>query len=176
MRLMTPGWVACFLAASLAACAATPDRFYNDRYSLGDTRLCRTFDKAARSGDGGFANDVQAELARRALSPERCRQLEHQQNVAIGAAAVVATAAVVLAHDNRHGGGGGGVVYVPPPIWITQPIVVAQPVIDDTEWDWDQFYRDGQLVWECRGVQTGRFAPPDQCAGLPMTDWRWPGK
>lgn len=158
-------WVAII---ALASCAASPERFYDDRYSLSDTRLCRTVNKAEKSSDGSFRDDALAERDRRRLSPERCHQLEVRQALAIGAVAAAATAVVVIAHNNRHSGGGGyagggGVAYVPPMVY-------------DTEWDWDQFFRGGQLVWECRGVQTGQFAPPENCLGLAMTDWRWPDK
>lgn len=173
MRSSLQRLVVLSVSLGLAACAASPGRFYKDRYSLGDTRLCRTAAKADKGTDAGFADDVRAEEARRGLSPERCHQLEVRQAIAIGAAAVVATAIVVATHDHRHGGGGGGggAVYVDTPVYA--PVYVPAY---DTEWDWDQFQRGGQLVWECRGVQTGRFAAPVNCAGLPMTDWRWPDK
>ena len=46
----------------------------------------------------------------------------------------------------------------------------------DYQWDWDAFYRDGRLVWACRGVQTGRFAELERCRGKPKNDSRWPTK
>jgi hypothetical protein len=47
----------------------------------------------------------------------------------------------------------------------------------DHEWDWDQFYHSsGQLVWACRGVQTGRFSELERCASKPQSDTRWPNK
>jgi hypothetical protein len=47
----------------------------------------------------------------------------------------------------------------------------------DYEWDWDAFYNEyRQLVWACRGVQTGQFSTDDKCAFKPKTDLRWPGK
>jgi hypothetical protein len=47
----------------------------------------------------------------------------------------------------------------------------------DRQWDWDQFYdRYGNLVWMCRGVQTGQFAEDDKCDGKYQTDRRWPRK
>ncbi len=161
------------MAACLAACAASPDRFYSNRYSLGDTRLCRTFDKADLTPDATFAADVQAEMARRGLSPQRCEQLEHHQNVAIGAAAVVTAVAVVALHDSHKNGGGPNVFVVPDPIYV-QGWERDRTV--DREWDWDQFYRGSELVWECRGVQTGQVAPAFHCDGMPMTDARWPAK
>jgi hypothetical protein len=47
----------------------------------------------------------------------------------------------------------------------------------DYEWDWDAFYNEyRQIVWGCRGVQTGQFAPEDKCAFKLKTDYRWPAK
>jgi hypothetical protein len=46
----------------------------------------------------------------------------------------------------------------------------------DFEWDWDAFYRNGNLVWVCRGVQTGQFAHHSHCQNKPQLDWRWPNK
>lgn len=54
----------------------------------------------------------------------------------------------------------------------------AGPVyLYDYEWDWDEFYNEQyQLVWACRGVQTGQFANQAHCTNLPRTDLRWPDK
>jgi hypothetical protein len=175
MKIWMRRLVAGMVTIGLVSCAASPTRFYGDRYSLSDTRLCRTVDKAAKGGDSGFLDDARAERDRRGLTAERCHHLEVRQVLAIGAVAAAATAVVIIAHNNRHGSGGGGgggsgsgsgsgsAVYVDATIY-------------DSEWDWDQFFRGGQLVWECRGVQTGQFAPPPNCFGLAMTDWRWPDK
>jgi hypothetical protein len=49
--------------------------------------------------------------------------------------------------------------------------------VTDYEWDWDEFYdQSGDLVWTCRGVQTGQFAEFERCSGRYQTDSRWPGK
>ena len=59
------------------------------------------------------------------------------------------------------GGGGGGGAYG----------------ASDYDWDWDQFYNQyGQLVWACRGIQTGQFAELHHCAYDVKVDTRWPGK
>lgn len=46
----------------------------------------------------------------------------------------------------------------------------------DFEWDWDAFFRNENLVWVCRGVQTGQFAHHSHCHNKPQLDWRWPNK
>ena len=45
----------------------------------------------------------------------------------------------------------------------------------DYQWDWDQQRNQyQQLIWICRGVQTGQYAEESRCSGLAQTDWRWP--
>ena len=39
----------------------------------------------------------------------------------------------------------------------------------DIDWAWD-------LVWHCRGIQTGQFAEHTKCAGKSKNDDRWPNK
>lgn len=46
----------------------------------------------------------------------------------------------------------------------------------DIDWAWDEFYNNGQLVWACRGKQTGEFANDYACAGKPKNDFTWPQK
>jgi outer membrane murein-binding lipoprotein Lpp len=53
----------------------------------------------------------------------------------------------------------------------------AQQARIDREWDWDQFYGpNNQLVWACRGVQSGQFADAAYCNYLMKVDFRWPDK
>lgn len=48
--------------------------------------------------------------------------------------------------------------------------------IEDTEWAWDQFYNDQyDLIWRCRGKQTGQFAPDQKCQWDIRADTTWPG-
>lgn len=50
------------------------------------------------------------------------------------------------------------------------------PQSQDHEWAWDQFYAQNyQLVWACRGIQTGQFAEESRCAYKTKFDSRWPG-
>ena len=47
----------------------------------------------------------------------------------------------------------------------------------DRYWYWDQFYDEyNNLVWRCRGSQTGKFAQSDKCSGQSKSDYRWPNK
>nr|WP_143028912.1 hypothetical protein [Massilia sp. PDC64] len=56
-------------------------------------------------------------------------------------------------------------------------VATAHNLINDFDWEWDQFYNSSyQLVWACRGVQSGQFADASRCAYKPQTDLRWPEK
>lgn len=46
----------------------------------------------------------------------------------------------------------------------------------DYDWDWDQFYHNGSLLWACRGIQTGQFAEQSRCQYKHQSDYRWPAK
>jgi hypothetical protein len=81
------------------------------------------------------------------------------KKVGIGLAVVAIGAA---AYYGSKGSGGGG--YAP-----------AQAA--DYDWDWDQFYNANyQLVWACRGVQTGQFSDESHCTYKAKIDSRWPAK
>lgn len=70
--------------------------------------------------------------------------------------------AVIIAAA-RHSGSGGG---------YSAPAFSA-----DTDWAWDEFYnKNRQLVWACRGIQTGEFALESHCFGKFKSDWQWPEK
>lgn len=150
----------------VSGCAVSSSEFYRQRLTMSNAQLCRTFasseDKVfqEQSVDNEiFANDVRVEINRRNLSHMECKQIVSGQNLAIGAGALLGAALIAVARRNGGGGGGGG------------------PAKYDTEWDWDEFYNGyHQLVWACRGVQTGQFADEYHCAGKLQTDNRWPGK
>lgn len=47
----------------------------------------------------------------------------------------------------------------------------------DYDWAWDEFYNEyRQLVWACRGKQTGQFAPEEKCMFKMRIDNTWPEK
>jgi hypothetical protein len=83
--------------------------------------------------------------------------VETLKKVGIGLALVAVGAAVY--YGAKKGGAGGQLAQV-----------------SDYDWDWDQFYQQGSLVWACRGIQTGQFADQSKCAYKAQTDFRWPGK
>ena len=81
-------------------------------------------------------------------------------NTILSVLAAVAVAAVA----RGGGGGGGGNSY-------------SNAAAVDSEWAWDQFYNEHyQLVWACRGIQTGQFADQWRCQYKSMNDLTWPSK
>jgi hypothetical protein len=46
----------------------------------------------------------------------------------------------------------------------------------DFDYAWDQFYHRSRLIWECRGVQSGKFVPLEFCAFKEKHDTQWPDK
>lgn len=59
---------------------------------------------------------------------------------------------------------------------VRQPVQQYQQQAVDYDWDWDEFYYNGNLIWACRGINTGRFAEQWRCASKVQTDFRWPAK
>lgn len=153
------------MAVMVAGCAITPERFESNKYSLDDVDVCRALETSGKAGDLAFVRSVADEYARRNLDPQRCSTLIETQNrnrVAAVAAVLLVGAAVAAA---RSGGGGS-----------PQPASYAPAGAVDYDWEWDQFYNSSyQLVWACRGVQTGQFAPEQRCAYKIKSDWKWPG-
>jgi hypothetical protein len=157
---------ASLLVSMLVGCAMSPAQFQQDRYTVGDARLCKTLKSAESSTDWQFMGDVQDEVKRRGLDAYRCEQIVRNQALAIGAGVLVAAAVVAAA---RSGGGGGAVA-------VGGGAGYAGANYD-YDWEWDQYYGAGYaLVWSCRGVQTGQFAEPYRCNGKMQTDWKWPAK
>jgi hypothetical protein len=152
-------WI--LVASIISGCAVSKGSFYQNRYAVSDTALCRTFIGGTGS-DYQFSKDVQAEVARRNLNYQSCQAKVKESNNLIGAAvvgAVVVGAAVAASKRGGGGGGGGGNSYA------------------ESGADWDAFYNQyGQLVWACRDIQTGRFTEAYNCAGKSQTDSRWPSK
>ena len=81
-----------------------------------------------------------------------------------GAAVAILGAVLLVAAASRSGSsGGGGGQY--------------NSDATDYDWAWDEFYNQSyQLVWACRGKQTGQFAMQDKCAYKPQNDFTWPAK
>lgn len=148
----------------LSACAITHDEFSRKRFSMADVDVCDAKVDAQKATNFAFQNEVNSELERRRLTTPVCEALlkKRSEQRAAAAAALLAVVAVAAIAANSKGGGGSG---------------YAAPAAYDTQWDWDQFYNDSwQLVWACRGVQTGRFAEQSRCAYKVQVDSRWPDK
>lgn len=142
----------------LVGCASTPTSFYKNRAAVGNTALCKTVRSGNAAKDPAFRGDVIAELERRGLTPNECDRLIRKQQAAI-AAAILAGAVVAIAAEGGGGGGGGG------------------SYVADYQWEWDEFYDQyGNLIWRCRGVQTGQFAEDSRCGYKVKSDWKWPSK
>lgn len=141
-------------AALLASCATAPKSFYANPSAVKDTPLCRAWLEA---GDPTYKRDTWAEIQRRGISQQDCKNKVNAETAAIAAIAVIGTATAVgiaSANGARFGGGGGGVYGVA----------------------WDQFYGQyGTLVWACRERATGQFADQYRCQGMAMNDMEWPG-
>lgn len=149
--------------ALLAGCASSPKHFAKHKESLTNLDVCRTWKSAASGRNADFLANVAAEADRRGLTAEQCADEIRKGNDAVTAAVVIlGVAAAVAAVAAGSRGGGYPNSYAP---------------TNDHEWDWDQFYTQNyQLVWACRGVQTGEFADAWRCNGKPKTDSRWPMK
>ena len=53
----------------------------------------------------------------------------------------------------------------------------SQYLPSDYDWDWDAFYDGyGNLLWRCRGIQSGQFANNSNCQYDYLDDDRWPNK
>jgi len=142
----------------LSGCSVSREEFYENRYTVSDTALCRTMGQVTDSEDVVFRQDVINEAARRGLSAARCEQMITDQNAAI-AIGVLGAIAIGAAAASNSGGGGGG---------------YSSPT--DYDWAWDQFQgQNGGLVWACRGRQTGQFAEQYRCASDVRSDYSWPG-
>lgn len=136
----------------LTGCATSKSTFYEAPTQVGTWSLCRTLGDALSSGDRLYADDVAREVASRGLSIEDCKT--RNMIVDVGVVSIVVLGVVAAAMTGGGGGGGG----------------------TDSSFAWDQFQaNNGQLMWACRGRQTGRFADQWRCSGLPMNDFAWPG-
>lgn len=147
------------MAVVMAGCAITPQRFEAEKYRMTELEVCQSAVDAYRGPDYSFRSSVEAEAARRGLTVERCKSLLEEDRSKKLAAAAVVLGVLAIAAAARGGGGGGGGAGAP----------------TDYDWDWDMFYNQyRQLVWACRGVQSGQFADNGKCAYKVKTDSRWP--
>lgn len=147
-------------AMLLCGCAVSSATFYKSRSTVSDLQLCRTVNSSAAKAEPQFRQDVARELVARGYTRELCQQLIDQENAkiasALGAAATVAASSYAAGSGYNSG---------------------YNPVPTDYSWEWDEFYNEYyQLIWRCRGVQTGQFAEDSRCQWKSKTDWKWPSK
>lgn len=159
-----------FMAAALTAsgCAMSPERFSQTRFSLNDTEVCRSARDANASRNSDFIQATQAELDRRSVMPQVCDQLIQEEDTrnAVTALAVIAIVGAAAVAANSSGVG-----------YASPSTSSAYSSASDYDWAWDQFYSASyELVWACRGIQTGQFANVDKCQYDSKIDSRWPAK
>jgi hypothetical protein len=150
-------WLTMF---AVGGCAITPRHFEQSREKMTDYQVCKAGSDADKSGNASFVGMVGAEWDKRSLTRTGCTALiaDEDRKAALVLAAVLIGAAAIAAA--KSGGGSPSASYA-----------------TDLQWDWDLFHdQHGQLVWACRGVQTGQFADVWRCNGLLRSDARWPGR
>jgi hypothetical protein len=151
----------------LSGCAGiSPQQFYQNPSAASDYEVCKSLTDQAGGRvpyDREFAYQLRMELKRRNVSEGSCPEVIQTRNnaVAAGIIGTLAVVAVVAAAKNGGGGSADASSYAP---------------TSDYSWEWDEYYRNGVLVWSCRGVQTGQFADNYRCANKAQIDWKWPSK
>lgn len=102
--------------------------------------------------------DLDMKVAREVVQARQAAEAQRQQNAAAGLAGLALLGAAAAGGSRGLGALGQGMQGT------------------DYDWAWDQFRNDyGQLVWGCRGVQTGQFADLSRCSAKPRADYMWPG-
>ncbi|MEQ1955999.1 hypothetical protein [Mesorhizobium sp. CN2-181] len=144
-----------FAVAISSGCSTTTAPSQAQLTSKSTNELCRAL---VTTNDQVYIQKVVALLVKRGANAEKCKRLIEGDNAVwagIAVAGVGVAAGAVAANNPGYGG------YYP-----NQPYGVA----------WDAFNNQyGQRVWRCRDRATGRFVSDYNCAGLPMTDYAWPG-
>src|SRR5690606_21767936 len=107
--------------------------------------------------DYQFKISLKRELESRGYSLLDCKKIMDDRHSAIAIGAILGAALIAV---SQSGGGGSG--YAP---------------VSDYDYAWDQYYNQyGQLVWACRGKQTGQFSYLENCRYKPANDYTWPSK
>lgn len=147
----------------LSGCAISPQQFAAQRETLRPDEICRGRSAAVKNGDYVFVQAIDEELSTRGIPPGDCPAIIEKASQQASAAAALILGGLALAAIARSNPGGGGYPYTPEP--------------QDNDWAWDQFYNQYyQLVWACRGLQTGQFANLDRCSFKGKHDSTWPSK
>lgn len=154
--------ISAVLALSLIGCAVTHQHFSSVRSSMSNEQVCDASVDSRKGDSLAFMSDTYSEVTRRGMTVESCEAMvaEKKRNAAM---LVAVLAGAALAVSASKGGGAAA-----PSAWA--------PTAVDTDWAWDQFYGPNfQLMWACRGIQTGQFADQWRCQYKIKVDSRWPG-
>ncbi len=167
MRPVTVKLLCGLIAASLAGCAVSPRQFAQERSTLPTVDVCRAFESATKARDVDFISATSNELSARGVSSFDCRDMVAKENSRTGGVLLGIAAAALLVAAASAGGGVGG----------AGTAGSSYTSSTDYSWAWDQYYNQyGQLVWSCRGRQTGQFAELYRCQGSIQSDFTWPSK
>ncbi|GAA6141937.1 hypothetical protein [Hydrogenophaga sp. 5NK40-0174] len=157
------GVLAVSIAMALSGCAVSRAQFNREKHSLRDDEVCRASLAARKATDFDYQDEIGEELMRRGIPFESCSSIVATADRRAAAAFVGVLAAATVVAAARHQGSGGGAYYGGAP--------------HDYDWAWDQFYdQHGNLVWACRGRQSGQFSHLDQCRFKLKADNTWPSK
>lgn len=149
----------------------TPAAYINDQP---DSAVCRGMDDPVLMANPGSRDILADAYQRRGLNRKRCDfalksptgnapAIEEESTASKVGKVVAAVAVIGLVALAASAGGGGR---------SAAPAARAH----DYDWEWDQFYNEfNQLVWACRGRQTGQFAYPERCQFKVKADLTWPG-
>ena len=164
MRTTAGLLAAAVLAGGCAQAPLTYERFVHQTQGLSDAQVCQAWFHARQTNQADYLRMAYSEASRRGLEYSGCLAMQEEQqkreqeqtktarNILLGVAIVALTVAAA-----RRGSGGG------------------YSERADTSYSWDLFYNEyRQLVWACRGEQTGQFADQEKCAYKPRHDGRWP--
>ena len=145
----------------------TATTFTRERNQLTDLGVCHAVYDAEHLEDAELAAVVSDEVQKRGLTRRSCNQLLDEEAQVIGLAIAVGVAAAAAGVATGVAANSGGTYTASPPL--------MHYYTSDHEWDWDLFYNeDERLVWACRGIQTGQFAPLANCPYWGRADTRWP--
>lgn len=153
----------------------TPEEFSVKRRDLSLHQLCDSRASAIANRNSNYLIEIDAELRKRTVDGSYCAKLareeaEEENREASKAAdgfktflGLLALGAIAYAVSKNSGSS-----YSAPSF---------SPLITDHDWAWDQFYNEhNDLVWSCRGRQTGQFAELGRCNYKTQTDSTWPSK
>ena len=151
------------LGSFISGCAVSPQQFSQKKHTLRADEICRAREAAVEKKNYSFLNDIDLELTSRGIQANECSKIIKESNLKTAGVAVAVLGVLAIAAAAKSGGYGGN---------NYQPNNAA-----DYDWAWDQFYNsEYNLVWACRGVQTGQFADVNRCAYKPKNDFTWPSK